>query len=271
MISVLKPEMLLTDLLNHWVTSLQTYAQEFGYKSRLEYVGDIGKISKERSADGFIILGGPEDAGIKRVLTGVHRAHPIIYTDCENLTKGSVSIDNAGGTASAVRHLVDLGHRRIAYFGLVRESGPCMERYYGFIRQMNDLGFSVPSAHIVEQKHWPVEVDDTYISGEQLTRIVEDGVTGIVCSSDINAIGAIKLLKRNGYCVPDDVSIVGFDETLLARAWDPPLTTVKQDIQAASKAAIKMIIYSIKQKDLPTSIIVDAPLIVRGTTGYCRV
>ena len=99
-------------------------------------------------------------------------------------------------------------------------------------------------------------------------RLLKAGVTGIVCASDPLALGAIRAVRRAGLDVPRDVSVVGFDDSALMNATDPPLTTVRQPIDPMGRAAIEMLVSGIRGVAVPQDELLFEPeLVVRGSTG----
>ena len=78
------------------------------------------------------------------------------------------------------------------------------------------------------------------------TRMLRHGVTGIVCASDPLALGAVRAARRAGLSVPDDVSVVGFDDSAFMNCTEPPLTTVRQPIEALGRAAVTLLVNQIE-------------------------
>jgi LacI family transcriptional regulator, repressor for deo operon, udp, cdd, tsx, nupC, and nupG len=170
-----------------------------------------------------------------------------------------VSADDGAASVMAVDHLVALGHRRI---GLI--TGP--ERYVPVQRRIS--GYQ----HAVKQHGTPelVELSVFTVEGGYAAagRLLEQGVTGIVCGSDLMALGAIRAVRFRGLAVPNDVSVIGYDDSPLMAFTDPPLTTVRQPVREMSTAAVAALIDEINGHGPPTSEYVFRPdLVVRGTTG----
>ena len=123
-----------------------------------------------------------------------------------------------------------------------------------------------------------LEINDNYIglgyyvndsTKEHVNRMYDIGITAIICSHDVRAISAITECNDKGLRIPEDLSIVGFDDLPMTAYTDPPLTTVRQDRTALGKAGYYAM--SCLQNDLPIgSIMLRAPLIVRGSTGPAR-
>ena len=104
------------------------------------------------------------------------------------------------------------------------------------------------------------------------TRLVNRGVTGIVCASDILALGAIRAVRRAGLTVPGEVSVIGYDDSAMMNCTDPPLTTVRQPIDAMGRAAVDMLVALIERAAVPTDELLFEPeLVVRASTARARV
>jgi DNA-binding LacI/PurR family transcriptional regulator len=152
---------------------------------------------------------------------------------------------------------------------------------------IDDLGFprvSVDDGHAVDQafNHLsslghkrtvnPDDVERVIFSMEGgragATRLIKHGVTGMICASDVQALGAIRAARRLGREVPDDISVVGFDDSLFMNCTDPPLTTVRQPIQSMGQAAVTLLVSQVAGTLVPTEEMLFEPeLVVRGSTG----
>src|SRR5262249_28923249 len=103
-------------------------------------------------------------------------------------------------------------------------------------------------------------------------RLFDRGVTGIVCGSDLMALGAIRAARQRGLSIPDDVSVVGYDDSPLIAFTDPPLTTVRQPVTAMAVAAVRALIDEINGQGTHGSEYVFRPeLVVRSSTGTAPV
>jgi LacI family transcriptional regulator len=174
----------------------------------------------------------------------------------------SVCIDQYHGSQLATRHLLDLGHRTIAEI-----SGPlyyheALTRHAAFLETLQAAGLT-PAA-VVEASEWmPPE---GYLAAKEL---LERGATftGLIIANDYLALGAIRALNERGLRIPQDVSIVGFDDAPDSAYYIPPLTTVKQDYDALGHQSIHYLVELIKDPDTPAHQRVLMPqLIVRQST-----
>jgi alanine racemase len=103
------------------------------------------------------------------------------------------------------------------------------------------------------------------------SRLLDKGVTGFVCGSDLMALGAIRAVRQRGLQVPTDVSVVGYDDSPLIAFTDPPLTTLRQPVRAMAVAAVRALVDEIKGHPAPNSEYIFRPeLVVRGSTGQVQ-
>jgi DNA-binding LacI/PurR family transcriptional regulator len=103
-------------------------------------------------------------------------------------------------------------------------------------------------------------------------RVLRQGVTGLICGSDVLALGAIRAARRAGLSVPGDVSVVGYDDSGWLNCTDPPLTTMRQPIESMGKAAVALLVNQMETTMRhPEELLFEPELVVRGSTGPARV
>ncbi|OJX94653.1 MAG: LacI family transcriptional regulator [Micrococcales bacterium 73-15] len=178
----------------------------------------------------------------------------------EELQVPTVSVDEVLGMDIAVRHLTALGHTRIALAVGQERLVPSMLKRQGFVTAMKRyLG---PTAeHRVMTSLFTVE------GGEASAwALMREGVTAIICGSDLMALGAVRAVTAAGRCVPEDVSVVGFDDSVFLGFTDPPLTTLRQPVPGMSQAAVDLLLQSIRGRTQATELRFAPELIVRGST-----
>ncbi|WP_157245302.1 LacI family DNA-binding transcriptional regulator [Nonomuraea typhae] len=167
-----------------------------------------------------------------------------------------ISPDDRTAARLAVRHLADLGHSRI---GLA--AGPA--RFVPVIRKIEGYRAAVGGPGQVAHSLFSVEGGQAAAA-----QLLDQGCTGIVCASDLMALGAIRACRGRGLSVPGDVSVVGYDDSPLIAFTDPPLTTVRQPIQAMVTAAVLTLMEAVAGTAQRHSELIFQPeLIVRGSTG----
>lgn len=270
-ISVLKIGLGLSYLHSMWITYLHKCAHDAGYMVRLEPMTDMYTILAEQSADGFISFHSIADLP-QLELHADGAARPLVFTDCgmSEYKTNAVVVNNIDGMAQISSHLVSHGHREVALYGMVADNPICHDRYRGFLEQLNDRGISLPQNRVVSAERWIEEPDEVFQHGDEIVALVKSGVTAIAATSDVAAAGLIKLLRRNGLSVPGDVAVTGFDDSLAARICEPSLTSVNQDVETASQAAIDMLLSIIKTGQSQPRQVVPAKLVIRESTAKSR-
>ena len=178
----------------------------------------------------------------------------------ENPHMASVGCDNSGGLEAAVRHLYDLGHRRIALLCGPLDSYIVRERYNAYCAALEKCGLPV-DGELIGLGYYVAESTRKY-----LPRFIEKGATAILCADDARAVAVYTECRDRRLSVPADVSIVGFDDLPMAAYMNPPLTTIRQDRLALGKCGYYALSCLINDVAID-SIQLRAPLIVRGSTG----
>jgi alanine racemase len=176
-----------------------------------------------------------------------------------------VSCDDREAAELAVAHLVALGHRRIGLITGPDRFVPVQRKVAGWRSAMTRL------AGVAEADLGPLaELSLFGVEGGEAAagRLLDRGVTGVVCGSDLMALGAIRAARRRGMNVPSEVSVIGFDDSPLMAFTDPPLTTVRQAVEAMGDAAVRALLDEIGGEGPPRAEYVFRPeLVVRGSTG----
>lgn len=183
----------------------------------------------------------------------------------EKIKAPFVSPDDRGAMRLAVTHLAALGHEKIGLAVGPKRFVPVLRKIQGFISSMRDvLGLSTEeSEHLIQHSLYTLEGGQA-----AATALISSGCTAIVCASDMMALGAIRAARQLGLAVPEDVSVVGFDDSPLIAFTDPPLTTIRQPVAAMGQAAVRALLEEIGGTPAPHSEFVFLPeLVVRGSTA----
>lgn len=218
----------------------------------------------ERGVSGIVFLSGlhadlSADPGRYTRLAG--RGVPFVLVNGfnEHVAAPFVSPDDRDAAAIAVRHLADLGHRRI---GLA--VGPL--RFVPSRRKAEGFADAVATAGVEGfVQHTLFTVEGGHAAAGAL---LDQGCTGVVCGSDLMALGAVRAARQRGLRVPEELSVVGYDDSELNAFTDPPLTTVRQPVRAMANAAVHTLLEEIGGSPVPHTEFVFAPeLVVRGSTA----
>lgn len=174
-----------------------------------------------------------------------------------------VTSDNSDGARQATEYLLQLGHTRIAVLAGSLAGPISMERLLGCQRTLTRAGLAL-DPNLVRHSGW--STDEAYQATVALLGERRD-FTAMLAGSDLMAIGILRALHEHGLRVPDDVSVIGFDDVNLCRYTEPPLTTIRQDREVMGRSAVSLLINMIEGTSVAAPVIVPTSLIVRASTG----
>ena len=228
----------------------------------------------ERGVGGIVFLSGlhaDTSADPARYATLGGRGVPFVLINGynEHISAPFVSPDDHAAVRMAVGHLAELGHRRIGLAIGPQRYVPSRRKRDGFI----EAAAAVPGLSRAEAE---LLVFSTLfgVEGGQAAAgaLLGLGCTGIVCGSDLMALGAVRAARSRGLDVPREVSVVGYDDSQLIAFTDPPLTTVRQPVQAMASAAVGALLEEIGGSPVRrTEYVFQPELVVRGSTAPAAV
>ncbi len=244
-------------------TMLATIAEE------QEKRGLLPSALLERTVDGVLAVGDFDPAFLNAL-----RGQPlpvVAVVDADGFEYGFDAIwtADARGAALAVRHLAELGHRRIGFLGDLAFAASFRRRYDGFTRTMCALGLAEHAAVAIteptERHYWVVPEIKSALIG------LADLPTAFLCVNDSAALTLIAALEEIGCEVPRDVSVVGFDDIDLAATSRPPLTTIRVFKERTGERALELLVRRLENPDCPReTILLETELVVRGSSGPAR-
>ncbi|QFH69325.1 DNA-binding transcriptional regulator CytR [Enterobacter sp. E76] len=216
-----------------------------------------------KQIDGMLLLGSrlPFDASKEEQ----RNLPPMVMANefAPELELPTVHIDNLTAAFNAVNYLHELGHDQIACIAGPEEMPLCHYRLQGYVQALRRSGMQV-------DPHYIARGDFTFNAGAQaLDQLLNlpNPPTAIFCHSDVMALGALSQAKRRGYRVPEDLSIVGFDNIALAEFCDPPLTTISQPRFEIGREAMLLLLDQLQGQVVSSgSRLLDCELKVRGST-----
>jgi DNA-binding LacI/PurR family transcriptional regulator len=235
--------------------------------------------ARDVAIDGALIYSCRADSVSRQWL--FRRKLPLVMVDQDPLAGvPSVNVDDRTGARAAAQHVVDLGHRRVAIVSMAIEGEtgiltnavatveghPTRQRLLGWLDVLQSAGIDPPIARAAgNTEHEALEAAHLVLDGTERP-------TAILCFSDVLALGAIRCAEELGLAVPGDLSVVGFDDSPVARRARPPLTTVHQDVPAKGRLAASALVTAIAQardgtKRRARHQLVPTELVVRGSTA----
>jgi LacI family transcriptional regulator len=243
---------------------------ELGLLLATAEVNRIPQSVRDNQVQGVIILGGsPINDALAVDLAA--RGTPLVLVDTynANLPVDSIVPDNEWGGYNAFHHLVGLGHRRIALIEGPPKYKTLTDRRWGALRAAEELGVPIP-AYYRQPSISSGYPKKGYREMKQLLALAEPP-TAVFTVSDRAALGAIDAIKEAGLRVPQDISIVGFDDLANAEHALPPLTTVHYEREEMGRFALNCLLERIDNSArAPTRTCVLTELVVRASTAPCR-
>ncbi len=245
--------------------SIEYYARQQGYHiliSATDANESYLTLAKKRNLDGIIVIGMYPD-GFYQEMKKTQIPIVLIDSYCNDHYYHNIRIDDAYGSYLATKYMLECGHRDIAFFaGQLKENGVMKKRLLGYQQALQE--FEVPY-----RKDYVFEGQIDYESGISLSgALLESGLpaTGIVAAADILAIGVMKGLYEAGKRIPEDYSVIGFDDAEVSRYMTPGLTTVRQQISLKGQKAVELLLKHIEDPSLPKQEeILPLQLVVRGS------
>ncbi|MFW6282390.1 MAG: LacI family DNA-binding transcriptional regulator [bacterium] len=225
-------------------TKLGKKGYDFVYFSELKWKRTCDYLAKcrNRHVDGAIVMGVSVDEKLDEFLeTDI----PVVFLDLDIVGNKAtyISSNNIGGARMATRYLHQLGHRNIGMITGVMDTRPAEDRYLGYKKEMDSLGIEINEKWIINTFF---NEEGGYKSMNKILTM-KDKPTAIFCHSDMIAIGAIKAIKKAGYSVPGDFSVIGYDGLEIGSYMTPALTTIKQDTYTMGEKAADLLMTMINK------------------------
>ena len=222
----------------------------------------------DREVSGIIFAGGQyaeADAPHEHYARLLKLRLPVVLVNAaaEHLDFPRVSTDDAVAMEQAYAHLAYLGHVKIGLILGPPDHVPSRRKLAAYDEATARNRDLQADAGLVERTRFSIEGGHAAAS-----RLIARGVTGIICASDPLALGAIRAARRSGLAVPDEISIVGYDDSAFMSCTDPPLTTVRQPIEAIGRAAVEMLVGQIEGSPVSADELFFEPeMVARGSTA----
>ena len=258
-------EILLSDpLYGELLSGMEYKARRMGYHMLLSGLGDdqdYSGVVRNRLLDGVIIVGAYPAEHISD-LAELHAPVVLVDADISDTRFHELTVDDRAGGKLATEYLIDHGHMKIAYVGETAEQGSAADkRYAGYADALAAHGLSPERNRVYHGQN-------SYAFGERVAEAVlahADGTTAVFAASDILAIGLMHGFALHGVRVPEDMSIIGFDDLPISRMVSPALTTIHQDIAAKGEKAVDMVLDAMVTPEKRQSETLPVRLVERDT------
>lgn len=255
------------------IKAIEQEAQKLGYSVLLGDTQGLrerelyyGSLVRHGQADGILLFGSNLPFTLNKEQSVESQLPPMVNANemVPNANINKIFIDNEAAAVEAMQHLFSLGHTRIAAIVGPPDVPSSQERLSGYKKALAMQGIEFDENLIIQG-------DYTLQSGVDTAKVVlglKERPTAIFAFSDEMAIGILRVLYDNGFVVPDDISVIGFDDISYAEFIRPSLTTIHQPLNQIGEACANLLIKQIKTPDLePERILLDYSLVVRESTG----
>ncbi|MCY6959222.1 LacI family DNA-binding transcriptional regulator [Clostridium brassicae] len=214
-------------------------------EKEMEYL----RVLSEKMVDGAIYISNSLEDNIVKTIKTTNMPIVLIETHGRESEFPSVIIDNEKAAEDAVNYLIKKGNRRIAYIGADKDAvNASAIRYKGYVDSINKNGLNYDE-NLVYFCKYSLKADDGYDAMKAILQKTQD-IDAVFCVSDDIAIGATNALRESGINVPKDVDMMGFNDTYLASAFYPKLTTIAQPLYDMGSVATRMLIKKINKEPL---------------------
>ena len=218
---------------------------------------EVPALISSNQIDGVIVLGQMS----KKYLEMLHTySLPILYMDFydEDIRDDAVISDSVFGSGILTNYLIHKGHTKIAFVGSIHATSSIMDRYIGYYRAMLNANLTIEDGWVLEDR------DE---DGRKIPLVLPENMpTAFVCNSDATAFELVKKLQKEGYKIPDDISVVGFDNFIFAEMSSPKITTYGVDTDALVHHAIRIILEKFENSDYSVGrVLVAGTLIERNS------
>ncbi len=221
----------------------------------------------ESGVDAVVLCGAQRSPETYELLEALALPYLITHVHAEDETQISVGFDNREGAAMAVHYLVDLGHQEVGVIDFPPARNDRAElRIAGVVEALTERGLALPAERRVEQ---PFGIEEGRAGLRELMAL-DPPPTAIFCGNDILAVGALFEAQARGIAVPEELSIVGYDNLELAAQVAPALTTVHVPSSEMGAQAANILSLMLSHKSVPRRTRIGTALIIRNTTGPAR-
>lgn len=248
------------------VHGVEEYCYREGYtlilcntEGNLEKQRDYLRMLSEKRVDGLLVMCSDLSEELLSLLER-KRDLPMVVMDwgSQHIDTDCIQDNAELGGYLATKHFIDNGHHKIACISGQLDKTTCKERLKGYQRALKEAGIEINDNWIVEADF---EADAAKIAAQELVDL-EDRPTAVFCFNDIMALAAISTFNRNGLSIPNDISIIGYDNIDLTEHFSPPLTTIHQPKRRLGKTAVKLLMERMANKNTKQQVFEMQPKLI---------
>ncbi len=224
----------------------------------------IPKMVQEKKIDGLMILGRLTTEYL--MMLQKKADIPVVYMDFydQKVMADSVISNSFYGAYNITSYLLEMGHRKIGFVGTLLATESITDRYLGYVKAMMENGED-------PKKEWLIQDRESHIRIFEKLELPQDMPTAFVCNSDLTASGLIKTLNEKGYRVPEDISVVGYDDYLYPGLCDIGITTYSVDMDRMAQLGSEILMQRIEGSTQPCSMqVVEGKLVLKESVNRIK-
>lgn len=228
---------------------------------------ELPKLIKEGKVDGMIVIGKISPDYLHKMEEETKT--PLMYLDFydENRECDAVVTDNYYGSYLLTNYLFRMGHRQIAYVGTLLYTGSITDRYFGYAKSLLEHGVAIREDWIIKDR----DMERGKIGEDGALQLPLEMPTAFVCNSDLTASELIKMLEENGYSVPEDISVVGFDNYLYPGLCDVEITTYEVDMKEMARKSINILIKKMGNENYKKGVsVIEGHLVYKNSVSRLK-
>lgn len=232
---------------------------DFDSEKEKEYL----RVLKEKMVDGVIYMSSSLQEETLDIINELDLTTVLVETKDKEESLPSVTIDNVKASKEATNYLLDKGLTKIAFAGTKKDNMNAWgDRYIGYEEALNEKGIGVDESLVYSGE---LKVKSGYNAIQQFEKSNKE-YDAVICASDEIAMGVINALRDNGKKVPEDVSVIGFNDNIMSSVFYPKITTIKQPSYDMGSVAMRMLIKMLNKRELDESqFVLDYTLIERDS------
>lgn len=233
--------------------------------ARDEEKGSLPKCVADRKVDGVIVIGAMMHSYLNNL--NENGGVPVIYMDFYDEKEASDTVipNSFYGAYTLTNYLFSMGHRKIAYVGTLLATSSITDRYFGYSKAMLEHGAELKPEWIIQDR----SLETGKLDVGRMERLPKDMPTAFVCNSDLTASYLIKILNEGGYRVPEDISVVGFDNYLYPGLCEIGITTYEVDIKEMARKVVQNIVKKMENDNYkPGMYIVEGHLVYKDSVRH---
>ena len=233
------------------------------YTTALDHPEILDHVIKSKEVEGLLIFGG---GNVESILNNLNPdIIPIIVVgrQSESSSYSFISPDDIQGSYIACKHLLELGHKKVAFIGQEADMITHTNRLRGYQQALNEFGIHVNQDYIFSAQFLP---PGGYIAMQAVLKLHERP-TGILCFNDAIAVEGMAALQEEGLRIPEDISMIGFDDSSICERIFPKLTSIQIPLEEIGKKSVEMVLNQIKDSTIPReSVRMPTKLVIRDST-----